>query len=537
MNIETIDPLFIADKLEAARNFQLPQFQEEIEKEPRIIEAIWFLQWVSMPENYAGGLAKFASDLIDKYADKILPEGVSLGSAVGSPEVIEAAENTPAHHKFFPASYALAEKLRLNELVSDQGNSSASDTKYCQSLRAKEEKTISAAMLQAHCIDAARAELAGFLCDFCINPDTTLSGAHVSKRIHRMFGKRIQSIPRNWYFPRLLECLFDYMDGRAADVAGTFAETSITREIFDWLNLARETRKGVMFLGHSRFGKSHAIRAYAKMYPGKVRLVECPDRGCESVFLREICRPLGIRFQRRIPPVFEQREAIDKVIRHARFLVIFDEAQMLYPQGGNRRTAPPRLNYVRRQFMDNEIPTAFLCTLQNWRHVEKSYLKFSAYSNEQFEGRLITNIIRLPDTLPEAEMIEVARVHMPWLDSEDLRYAVTGVRAFKGDHLSCIESIALTARHYASQDGRTSPVQSDLTKALVSVLGCPTGTQSSTVEQPAKPRETKPAGTRKTNAAAIPWEHLQTPFAGARRNVSPLAPVETGALADLAAAD
>ena len=118
------------------------------------------------------------------------------------------------------------------------------------------------------------------------------------------------------------------------------------------------------------------------------------------------------------------------------------------------------------------VPTAFVCTLQNYRNIEKNYLKFSSYAYEQFEGRLCFAPIQLPSELSEAEMLEVARVHLPELDSDYLMFLVAPIRACKGDHLSYIENIALISRRYAAQRGISVPQLGDLKKAISDVLGC-----------------------------------------------------------------
>ena len=55
----------------AARNFEHPQVTEQIAAEPRLVEVLLFLQFVSQPENYAGGLKKFTADFIADSFDMI----------------------------------------------------------------------------------------------------------------------------------------------------------------------------------------------------------------------------------------------------------------------------------------------------------------------------------------------------------------------------------------------------------------------------------------------------------------------------------
>ncbi len=71
-----IRPELVARKLESVRNFEHEDVLAEITDEPRLVELLWFLQWISSEwissgENYAGGLRKFARELIADSADLI----------------------------------------------------------------------------------------------------------------------------------------------------------------------------------------------------------------------------------------------------------------------------------------------------------------------------------------------------------------------------------------------------------------------------------------------------------------------------------
>lgn len=493
MNIETINPLLVAAKLDAVRNFLLPEVQEDIEKTPRLVQAMWFLQYLSVPENYAGGLARFAHDLIGKYSDRVGPVGLQRDAKLSLAEIEDIVGQIGGEEFFAPISHGRAIDAIYSTMLGDDSR----EDDEIRKLRKSELSKLTAGDLHDRCIDAAKEHLAAFLFNVCTDPEVTFISPDMRG------GIRNRRLPQLWYFPRLWECLFDFMDRHSAEVGGGFAETSITREIFDKLrqvqDLARRKQEdkrsagthGVMFLGNSRSGKSYAIRAYSRMAPWSVRIVACPPSGAESDLLREICRALGIRFFSTTPPLHEQRAAIDKVIRSARFLLIFDEAQMLYPQNGNRRTAPARLNYVRTQLMDIGIPTAFICTYQSWRQVENNYLKFSGFAQEQFDGRLCFAPIHLPSELTEAEMLEVARVHLPELDSDYLQFLVAPIRACKGDHLSYIENIALIARRYAAQRRLSVPQLEDIKQAISDVLGC---FQPSAISAPLEPAAFAPDG-------------------------------------------
>lgn len=521
-SISSINPVKIADKLYAVMNFQIPGVLQEIEKEPRLVEALWFLQWVSIPENYSGGLGKFAADFVAKYRNEIGPESLlkRLSKAeLSAAEIesmlslmpVEVSDELLSRFLSGPFSGPLHRDERIGE----------SDRARMAKVRAEAVQKLTGPMVHQACVDFAKDSLAEFLVSVASDPDRLFSGVEDHSNGGFM-ARLVAPVPVNhlWYFPRLWTCLFDFMEEHASAVAVSFAETSVTREIFHWLRMAQDTGKGVLFLGNSRFGKSRAIRAFAQMHPGRVRLVECPASGSESDLLREICRALGIWFSCMTPPLHEQRAVIDKVIRSARFLLIFDEAQFLYPKSGNRRTAPPRLNYVRRQLMDNGIPTAFICTHQNWRSVEKNFLKLSAYSNEQFEGRLLRSPIHLPSELSESEMIDVARIHLPELEEGFLKLIVTPIRACKGEQLSYIENIALISRRYATQRGLSVPRLDDIEKAINDVLACFISPGSGNLEESHESKSQIPA-VKRENLVHQPVSPDRGDFPPARRSITP----------------
>jgi hypothetical protein len=55
-----IRPESLARKLAAIRNYEYPELLAQLEAQPRIIEMLWFLQYMSMQP---GGLVKFCADM------------------------------------------------------------------------------------------------------------------------------------------------------------------------------------------------------------------------------------------------------------------------------------------------------------------------------------------------------------------------------------------------------------------------------------------------------------------------------------------
>ena len=83
---EKVSPIrseLLAAKIEKLLNFDLPDLFDEFSEEPRFIRALWFLEFVSKPDNYPGGLTKFVGDFVDSCAEQIgTPTMVKCGQAI-----------------------------------------------------------------------------------------------------------------------------------------------------------------------------------------------------------------------------------------------------------------------------------------------------------------------------------------------------------------------------------------------------------------------------------------------------------------------
>ena len=474
--LRIIDPCLVAEKLYAVRNGILSGIESEILTDKRLPDAMWIFQWASIPENYAGGLSRFTTDFIDDCSEMIGPLSlVEKGKRkLSEKELAAILADIPNEDELFPDPvfdqwYSLA----LRDLEYD--DSLSEDTLNQQkAMRIQRLTFLDFTTLQAPCIEAAREGLANYFFEVCTDLDThfingiTKSNAK-RERMHTLnwnLNTNQNANHRLWFWPDVWNCFFDWMGRRAEKIRASIAETSVTKEVFRWLDLARKTQSGVMVVGNSRFGKTEAIRCWAAMYPGRARIIETPASSAEGDLLREIARSLGIQYSSNSTKFHEIRTAIDSVIRQSNVMLVFDESQFLFPSNAGRRSDPPRLNYVRRAIMDVPCATAFICTPQSWKRVEKNYLKVTGYTIEQFEGRLLRSAVILPDELLREEMIAVARIHFPDLSDDHLDYIVSHVRAFQGSVLSCIENIARLSRIYAEESGRKSLKLSDIKQAI-----------------------------------------------------------------------
>ena len=61
--VRIVRPEKVAEKLQAIRNHEYPELLKQISAQPRLVEMMWFLQYVSMQP---GGLVKFSADMVEQ---------------------------------------------------------------------------------------------------------------------------------------------------------------------------------------------------------------------------------------------------------------------------------------------------------------------------------------------------------------------------------------------------------------------------------------------------------------------------------------
>jgi len=100
-----IDPLLIAYKVRDVRNFEQPGIFQEVEREPRYLELLWFLQWASNPSNHPGGIQKFTNDFIAANEEKL-----------GTPAMLAARKSKAFTFEDFRKIYEEFPQEHWNEL-------------------------------------------------------------------------------------------------------------------------------------------------------------------------------------------------------------------------------------------------------------------------------------------------------------------------------------------------------------------------------------------------------------------------------------
>jgi hypothetical protein len=456
--IRPIQPELLAAKLEQIRNFQHPRLLEEFGENPKLAHALWFLQWVSHPSNFPGGLSRFAADFISEYAEEI-----------GTRHMREFGK--VSRYTFEQANAILGDlpKCQKETLVggSDPDDDlswlffdgisltrAAERDKALRDYRKNIEKVLrrlTRSFIHEFCVNEAKENLADYFKQLCETPHVGLLPCD-----------RNEGAGAPWYFEKVAKALLAFIEARADRTRSGLAETEVVKVIRRELAKARRMQKSFMVTGNSRFAKSETVKTEAIADPGRYRLVETPRGNAISDLVREVAKSYGLEFELRTT-VRELYERIDYVRRFSNLQLIFDEAQFLLPANYSRNTEPARLNWIRRSFMDQGSLVIFVCTPQSYETATERFVKKTGFSIDQFHGRFYE--IKLPAELGEDDLRAVSRFHSGDLDEAYVQKVVGTVLTHKGN-LSDVEKIVSRAKDNALEHGRRQPNRADINAAI-----------------------------------------------------------------------
>jgi len=509
-----INPELIASKLDKARNFELPAVLAELEAEPRLVELLWFVQWVSRPRNYAGGLARFAADLVADSMDLLTTPTMKAKAGKTYTEAVKQAilDELPPSLRWDceAASMDVRDFLDLAGEEAMMIERDARDREALKLQNARERAARHARMQEEDVLKllsgAAFKGLPEYLERLCEAPEV---------RFRRPADEYYNGGLAPKHFAHCAEAILRFMDRWKAKQLTAIAETEITRQCFAWLEkAARLPGRGVMIEGNSRFGKTDAVRAWCQAHPGRARFVRTPPAGGEAELLREVAIALGIERHLRCRSM-DLRAEIEFVLRHSGLMLIFDESQFIFPATFGKNTQPARLNWIRCNLLDTGVPVVFIFTPQSYRSTKSKFVKATGFAIEQFEGRILKHT--LPSEVAPEDLLSIARIHFPGVAANCIEWTVSMLAATERNYVSDVSNVATLAFFNAELAGRSIPKLADIKAAIADVLPS---------ADPAPPAIERPARTpdpRRLAPSATDFQRTCTPPAKAvhDRNTRP----------------
>lgn len=463
-----------------ARNFENPALVTEFNEEPRLVEVLWALQFYSQParpkpwhegqfiSGYRGGLRAFTHDLIEDSIDLIGTRQMRvLGEVTYDREMASAVYNEipwrerdlvegDDRRAFDSALGDDSERLDPARFIEATPRKKRISEREIRTIVRKANR----AAFEELCVRAARESLTGYLRNLCELPNV---------RFRRVVGEPWTDDDRApWYFADVAEALLRFIDRLRAAAYRQIAETEVSRLVGKWLGRAHSTRRGVLISGTSRFGKTESVQTFCEAHPGRARLVQTPPSNSESDLLRAVAKSFGME----IGPKqrgYQLREEIGYLVDQAGLMLVFDEAQGIFPASFGRNTTPTRLNWIRRSVLDCGVPAAFICTPQSYQNARRKFLRATNFSIEQWDERLLQTV-HLPEEVPHEDLLAIARIRFPTLYSEHLKFLVNAVKLTERNYVSDISRIADLARLNAGESGRDAPNLADIKAAIADVL-------------------------------------------------------------------
>lgn len=499
ISVEPIRPELLAAKLEKIGNFEHPRLLEEFIARPELRPLLCHLQYVSQPHNYAGGLGKFAANLIESSTDLIGTAHMQKTPAADRYTLRDAVTifrelTSDARYDVFGCNCELFEEAFLygqHEKAIPLGESRRDWVpQFLDGLTPARALQI--------CTEEAQSRLAEYLKGVCELPHVGLLPA----------TREEHGAP--WYFVHVANALAAFINQSAEEQRAKLGQTAITRLIDTWIARSRHMGTTVMVIGNSRVGKSECIECEAAAMPGYCRLIQTPPGNSLSELLREVAKSLGVD----VGPQTNARslaEKIDYVLRFLKVQLIFDEAAWLLPSVYSRHTAPARLNWFRHTIMDRQIAAVLVSTPQSYFPAKRRFLKATGYAIEQFDER-IDETVNLPTELQEEDLLAVARVHFADLSEDSLDYVVARTVITDRNFISDIAKVARHAKYNAKENGRSRPILADIKAAIAGLLH--------SAERPVEKQ-----ASRKVTAA--PLQVRSTASAKTPPGSSRIAPVET----------
>lgn len=220
-----------------------------------------------------------------------------------------------------------------------------------------------------------------------------------------------------WYMADLAETLRLYMHKRAEQERQSIVDTEVSRRVFRALEVAYRTRMCAMVSGESRIGKTEAASCWARMWPGKARLVTVAEDSGKTEFHECIARALGIEasYGRK-----NLKELNNQVLRGQAPMLVFDEAHYLWMNSDKRSKYPERISYLRSQLVDRGHPVVIVATHQEHEEAMNEFKDRTKYNVRQWLGR-VEHTETLPGTLPVAEFRKLAKFYLPHVSEPKLR--------------------------------------------------------------------------------------------------------------------
>ena len=438
--------------------------------DPEMQKLLWFIQYRSLEPR---GLKVLAAELIEEFPERLgtptLREiGLRLHRRYRREQIEAIRREMPLHGSdFLPlrgdiefletAHSGNGRKIRRSRCAPTVPD----DSDIGDELRQKHPKpkddrpsSYTGAEIKSVLDDAATG-LPEHLARICLNPEIQLTSAH-----HPTYGNETATV---WYFDDLLSAL-KILKQRFIDRARCqLAQTEITALIIDTLEFWQSGPSAcmVLIMGKPGVGKTVTLRAVCDMSAGMVRYVETPASNSNRDFYAAVARSLGCADGASYNGS-QIKSKVEETLHLSELSLVYDEAQMLWPQHARPQSRPERLQWI-KTMLDSGTAVA-LVGLPEFRDWQELYVKKSLWKDEQLDRRLNRTVELASHT--RMDLIRIARALHPDGDEPAWEllagYALGSIKK----RASAIAEALRSARYIARKEGRDVIKYEDIEAAV-----------------------------------------------------------------------
>ncbi len=414
-----IDPAVVAHKVCAVRD-EYPSIREEMRRDPRLLQLLWFLQHMS---TRPGRLREFA--------DEILSQGACLGTETMLSHGMPANGVYPAEiaakvwGEIDRETRSLSQRWLVNLMrTEDFSEVDRGETEFAEEGQRQLHRCSYARALE-ECRASAERELPELIADYCLSPAKAFYGQEP------------------WFMSGLTDALLDSMKRWEQKQRAAIPQTTITRRVFEALDYSLRRSSVVLIQGNSRVGKAEAVKRWCEARPGVARLVAVPSSNADADWFRAIAKALGFSPAASTHPQ-KLREQIEYVLAHSRLSLVFDNAAWCIPQRYSRTTPATRLNWIQEAIIARHLPCAIVVTPESYNRALEKYLARTGYSIEEMLGG-VGIIEDLPQDMEVEDARSIVRHLFPEFSAEAVR--VIGAAAVRAkEHFSGVRRLGDRAR-------------------------------------------------------------------------------------------
>ena len=127
-----------------------------------------------------------------------------------------------------------------------------------------------------------------------------------------------------------------------------------------------------------------------------------------------------------------------------------------------------RLNWLRTQIVDRNLPVALVSTPQDYSHAAAKFVKASGFNLAQWTGRIVHQT-SLPGELEFDDLLAIAKLKSPELDA-DFQELIAAKALQSENYIMAVEAIAKRARYIARRDGHPETTLADVNLAIAEVI-------------------------------------------------------------------